>query len=969
MKNSIPVLLLFALIVILIVVSQPVKKLADIDDTVVTNYGLHRYPRHLKLKSPTCRNNQYFDKAESRCLGIIGGGKVLYLNNTKSCGTNVLKPHCTNPRYYYICKQNKTILVECPNNRHFENRLQKCVLVPRKEYVSDTMQLNLDTFDSTQFSDCKRPGSFSVPGECALFYTCTQNGYRMYRNFYRCPRNMAYDAETEMCSPSSTCEGSRFPSLCLLNDSSFTVQKDGTSLICETMYTNGEVIPTVNTSETATASHEIAAISVDETTITSSKEMIRAMLNDDEVAFTTVASTGSIEPLVSGDNNDVANTMERTQEMSRSSNMDDSTSTTLYSTSMEESTFGKKTNFLIEQQDSITTMKEISKQSVAKDETTNTSPLILPNLLTSSITEKEVRTIVEVHPIPCLMTSDNTEIQVKTKTTGTDESMLEANTPKELVLDNRFNIMTANNVTLNTTKGLEQNIKRATKQLSIEDEITAFISTISATSEFNNKNAIYGSTKLSTDKFSILFDSNEKSTTDLVNMVTTDEDLLIQNSSAIMTETNVVETSTNFFVTGNTYTASMENIGFTNFLNESKYSKIDFYNFTFLNGTDATNYSDHSSSSTEKIDEFKSVVEIEPAVTNFTFSLDNVLHIEGTSISNTSSTMVSIPNMFNNRFTDNVTQISSIVSVTDSTFFVDDTFKSTMLSKSPFSITSGIVLNKNGESNASSVIEHNIMKTTFPMEANEIFTTTVYVDNIENVTDGSITASINTSLGNSDAINVENVIGGSTNVFIEKMFPNVNANNINNATTEKSSIVSINTFPAYINLNSAEIVIDGFTIGSTHNMSVNNSSINNIASVTERSAPFIDRDKNQSRRPVIQKNTLTATIRPSTSLEDLFAICKAHGLTEAITETSVSDLINMKEYSKLLDKNSWNTGKDETSGLNGNIAEKKSTSAPKQMHGEKAVLKNTLLPITSMVLNIVDKLELHIRDILKKLLH
>ncbi|XP_043251735.1 probable GPI-anchored adhesin-like protein PGA55 [Colletes gigas] len=191
MKNFVLLLLLYQ--IDLNVVSQPVQKLIDVDTgTNVPN------ERMLKPQTSACSANQYFEEKEGRCLGVTGGGKVIYSNNTVSCGTNVLKPYLTNPRYYYVCKRNKTILVQCAQGQHFENRLQKCILDDNSDLISTT-EPSLAMFDSIQLPGCEKPGSFPVPGDCTLFYICETNGDRMSQNIFKCPRTMIYDPQTEMC--------------------------------------------------------------------------------------------------------------------------------------------------------------------------------------------------------------------------------------------------------------------------------------------------------------------------------------------------------------------------------------------------------------------------------------------------------------------------------------------------------------------------------------------------------------------------------------------------------------------------------------------------------------------------------------------------------------------------------------------------------------------------------------------------
>nr|XP_033201725.1 titin-like [Bombus vancouverensis nearcticus] len=340
------ILVLLFQFVTLIVVSQPVSRLNDVDATDITNYEAHRYPRTLKSKHPSCRINQYFDVDKGDCMGVIGGGKALYINNKKSCGSNVLKPHCTNPRYYYICRQNKTILAQCPQNRHFESHLQKCILVPREKHISATSGQNSDIFDSVQHLDCLKTGSFPVPDNCGLFYTCSMHGKKMNKNFYTCPKNMAYDTETEMCKPSSTCREPESLSSCknhpwdekkenmALKEAIFPIKRR--SETCETMFTNEEDATTNSTSE-----------------------------NDDEIMLITTSYT---EPFVSeltrsGDSNDIVTTTERALEKSRFTNTEDFAIpiTATYSTIAVENTYPTEFNLPIE----VNGNKELESTTVA----------------------------------------------------------------------------------------------------------------------------------------------------------------------------------------------------------------------------------------------------------------------------------------------------------------------------------------------------------------------------------------------------------------------------------------------------------------------------------------------------------------------------------------------------------------------------------------------------------------------------
>ena len=279
-------------------------------------------------------------------MGVIGGGKALYVNNKKSCGSNVLKPHCTNPRYYYICRQNKTILAQCPQNRHFESHLQKCILVPREKHISVTNGQNSDIFDSVQRPDCLKTGTFPVPDNCGLFYTCSMHGKKMNQNFYTCPKNMAYDTKTEMCKPSSTCREPESLSSCRNHprdgkkenmapkETVFPIR--GRSETCETLFTNEE----------------------DTTTNSTSK-------NDDEIMSITTSYTEPFVPELtrSGDSNDIVATTERALEKSRFTNTGDFAIpiTATYSTIAVENTYPTEFNLPIK----VNGNKELGSTTVA----------------------------------------------------------------------------------------------------------------------------------------------------------------------------------------------------------------------------------------------------------------------------------------------------------------------------------------------------------------------------------------------------------------------------------------------------------------------------------------------------------------------------------------------------------------------------------------------------------------------------
>ncbi|XP_026298740.1 mucin-3A [Apis mellifera] len=267
--------------------------------------------------------NQYFDKEKGFCLNVLGGGKALYINNT-SCGTNVLKPHCYNPRYYYICKRNKTILAQCSQNKHFEVHLQKCTLIYHGKNIPN----------KTNSNSCERVGVFPIPNDCHQFYTCTAYGHRMKQNFYICPRNMAFDTKTEMCKPSKTCKESRLSSTCLFSSEKEEMtleeanmflrpmdQKEK-SLTCETIFTN------------------------DEETITTERNY-----NNDEIKSTTTSyNKPSISKFTEPSDRNFTTTIERASETSHSTNTIASEiyTTAIYSPANEEITYTTEQNLSTE---------------------------------------------------------------------------------------------------------------------------------------------------------------------------------------------------------------------------------------------------------------------------------------------------------------------------------------------------------------------------------------------------------------------------------------------------------------------------------------------------------------------------------------------------------------------------------------------------------------------------------------------
>ncbi|XP_076682577.1 uncharacterized protein LOC143376303 [Andrena cerasifolii] len=351
---KISLLFLFLQFLILIVVSQPVNKLIDIDNTSgnIVNNQVRRCRRTLRPPTPTCRINQYFDEEEGRCLGIAGGGKALFIDNTRSCGTNVLKPHCTNPKYYYVCKRKKLILVQCTQGYHFENRLQKCVHVGDRAPTSNTVQPNVEMPESIEVPACQAPGSFPVPGDCTLFYTCESTGHRLLQNIFKCPQGMVFDEEIEMCIPSVTCiqlKSNLFLPPCTTDAGrNVTVlpDRDETGKIQDSMseedYSEGKKKPTIcETIFTDGYTEEIA-------TTTNNYEGTETMYDEEKFSTTTLSDTEALiqqtpqEFVVLPDNSDMTTSTEGPAETSRSLPAIAALTTVTYSTMIKDDVEGLK---------------------------------------------------------------------------------------------------------------------------------------------------------------------------------------------------------------------------------------------------------------------------------------------------------------------------------------------------------------------------------------------------------------------------------------------------------------------------------------------------------------------------------------------------------------------------------------------------------------------------------------------------
>ncbi|XP_011254439.1 uncharacterized protein DDB_G0289357-like [Camponotus floridanus] len=160
-----------------------------------------------------CKVNQYYDQEEKRCLGVPGGGKVLHVENGQSCGVNILKPHCTSSLYYHICKHDKSILAQCANRQIFDSRLQRCAYYDSSKLTPSTIRPDdykyyehVNVLKSFSIPNCTRLGQFPVPDHCSMFYTCDTNGHTLHQSVFKCPRNMGYQANRQVCAVVTDCE-------------------------------------------------------------------------------------------------------------------------------------------------------------------------------------------------------------------------------------------------------------------------------------------------------------------------------------------------------------------------------------------------------------------------------------------------------------------------------------------------------------------------------------------------------------------------------------------------------------------------------------------------------------------------------------------------------------------------------------------------------------------------------------------
>ncbi|XP_026672443.1 mucin-3A-like [Ceratina calcarata] len=575
------ILVVLSSFVISIVVSQPVKE-SGIDDTDIIEYGAHRYARDLKSDPPLCRVNQYFDKEKNKCMNVIGGGKVLHINSSTSCGVNALKPHCASPKYYYICTGNKMILAQCPDGRHFEDRLQKCVLVPRDRYIPIA-----DPSNSNELPVCESPGSFPVPNDCALFYTCRKKFFGMNRNFYRCPKKMMYDVNNGMCSPSSTCDDSTLPLSCppsiqILNEGRHLVRRSKpigeekrTTIICKIVYLNEEEGTTrsVENVDTTTDSliikldNDTASTAERDHSTTPAGENTEESINEFEVTTSEDSFTDAIVPF------------------------EVTTNPSLILTSLKAAS----TEEYYENTPAFTSTNSVTNVPTNFDSILSESEVLVERNI---FREEYITTqnIAEGGSTPIIFTDLNTTIQTTTE--------VNEYTTKELVSESQSTIVP--NVTSGIFEELENNDENTEEPF--KD------STISNT-EFTNENPIITSML----PYSSL-NKNEQTTTDQTESTNIQEYLIPFND--LTTESNNEETSSKITddAIGTSYT--------TEYLTTSKYD-------SGCSSTDAANDFDTIITTTEGIG-FSESTSTEVTLSTIDDSFDSVTLRDVTIISNAS---------------------------------------------------------------------------------------------------------------------------------------------------------------------------------------------------------------------------------------------------------------------------------------------------------------------------------------------
>lgn len=864
--------------------------------------------------------NQYFDKEKGFCLNVLGGGKALYINNT-SCGINVLKPHCFDPRYYYICKKNKTILAQCSQNKHFEIHLQKCTLIYHGK----------NTPNKTNSNSCQKVGVFPIANDCHQFYTCTAYGHRMKQNFYICPKNMAFDTKTEMCKPSSTCKESRLSSTCLFSSEKEDMtleeanmflrpmdQKEK-SLTCETIFTN------------------------DEETITTERNY-----NNDEIKSTTTSyNKPPISEFTEPSDRNITTTIERASGTSHSTNtvVSEIYTTAIYSPANEEITYTTEQNLPTEIKKNgegnleSSTSKESYKQEYNGKTVNNnvqstdamktffTEPTILDDT-TSREMGSETQSDIEIKILP--NESPNFENQYSTTkaefndathhwyesyTTPATKELGEPLDSEKKIIDLPLAIHNNNNNSdveepeinlndssseiLNTTQpNIEiPNSTPATENLNeslaTEKEIIDLLPP--ATDIINNSNLdvdeYMKSKMISNNSFSEILntgehnveipnntsatikfnESIEEENSDFISIMTNnDSDVKEQEK----TDINLNDPLSEILITGvpniemeHNIVTTMEVIEQSTFKSESPdiVSKIPFNTLTTIKENDIHTIINVNDSSMDYSSMEITTPSLENHVTNGGETFMKISNNDETennvfaeSVTNAIESS-SISENINNNFQNYVSPISA-----------DPASYSGMISENKIEeptsipITNRIALNKNQENNTAST-EFNVMKTNSPIERNTKYTTISISKNLDNIRNDKLTLSSDTDISETD-------------------------------------------------------------------------------------------------KSISQANKLT------TSFRDLIAKCRNHMSAETTTQSTKSNPANEK-YSDPFHMQSHSLVSDKKNADKQNKIFVEEDSLSKRMYSGKTISKNFILPITSAVLNFIDKFECYLKNTLIKIFH
>ncbi|XP_031775154.1 protein PFF0380w-like isoform X2 [Apis florea] len=933
--------------------------------------------------------NQYFDKEKGFCLNVLGGGKALYINNT-SCGTNVLKPHCYNPRYYYICKKNKTILAQCSQNKHFEVHLQKCTLIYHGK----------NTPNKTNSNSCQKVGIFPIANDCHQFYTCTAYGHRMKQNFYICPKNMAFDMETEMCKPSSTCKESRLSSTCLfssekedmtLEEANMFLKPMDKSLTCETIFTS------------------------DEETMTTERNY-----NNNEIKSTTSYNKPTVSEFTEPSDRNITTTIERASETSQSINTVASEiyTTAMYSPTKEEITYTIEQTLSTEKNGDIESLisKESSEQehngkiinnniqSTDAMQTFSTELTILDDTIsrrTGSETQSNIEILnstpaiedldgplaneEEITDLPSAIINDNPDTE-KSEINLNDPSLEILNTtqsnieipnstpaiedlnepltneeeitdlPSAIINDNpdtekpEINFNDSSLEILNTTQpNIEiPNSTPATedlnKPLTNEEEITDLPLAIINDNPDTEKPEINFNDPsleiLNTTQPNIEIPNSTPATEDLNEPLTTEEEIIDLSPPAIDVTTNRnpdVKGYTELGVNSNDPSSEILNIGEPNIeMPHSTPATVEFNEFAeekSSNFISAVNNNDSEMKKQKETDRNLNDQLSEIFITDIpNIEMEHnivttIKVIEQSTFESESSDIVSeIPPDTLTSIKEN--DIHTIVNLSDSSMEI------TTPSLDKYAVTNGKETFMEKKISNNDGTENNVF----------VESVTNVVKSSENYNFQNYVSSISINPASYSGMISENKFEEPSSISItDRTVFNKNEENNTPSTYKESNIMKTNS-PIEINIKYTTSV---------------NKNLNNIGN--EKSIFSSDTNKNENDKSISQANKLT------TSFQDLIAKCRNHMSAETIIQSTKSNPTNEK-YSDSFHMQSHSLVSDKKNADKQNkIFVEDSLS--KYIYSGKTISKNFILPITSAVLNFIDKFECYLKNTFVKIFH